>query len=343
MANRPRQIATRAIRSAVRFGAERIAASDRLMDIVYDLSNETNFAGLAEHEEMLSDTVRVGAYHRAIHRAVQPGDVVLDLGTGAGLLALIASRAGAAKVYAVEHSDFIDVAREIALHNGITNVEFVQANSREFTPPEPIDLILHEQMGDELFNENMVENVLDLRNRVLRPGGRIVPAKFALFVEPVSMHRSMAVRRFWNIDLPDGIDLSAIERSPIADRFRSDRSEQYWVRPGSVAATVGDPQPLLEFDLTTLTGIYALATDHVIDRTAHADAVVDGIAIWFEARFDDETALSTSPLEPITSWGNRVYRVDREIARGETLRARARMGRLVDPNTWTVELEPPTA
>ena len=98
------------------------------MSVVYDLMNETNFAGLSEHEEMLSDTVRVDAYHRGIHGNVQPGDVVVDLGTGTGLLAMMASRAGAARVYAVEHSDFIDVARDIAQHNGFDNIEFVQAN-----------------------------------------------------------------------------------------------------------------------------------------------------------------------------------------------------------------------
>ena len=175
--------------------------------------NETNFGGFAAHEEMLSDSVRVDAYHRGIHRNVKPGDVVLDLGTGTGLLAFMASRAGAKKVYAVEHSDFIDVAREIARVNGFTNIEFVRANSREFTPPEPIDVVLHEQMGDELFNENMVQNLLDVRDRVLRPGGRILPARFRLFVEPVTMHPSMRVRRFWNIDLPDDIDLSSMEHS----------------------------------------------------------------------------------------------------------------------------------
>ena len=84
----------------------------------------------------------------------------------------MASRAGAAKVYAVEHSDVIELAREIGRRNGINNVEFVRANSREFTPPEPVDVLLHEQMGDELFNENMLDNVIDLRNRVLQPGGR---------------------------------------------------------------------------------------------------------------------------------------------------------------------------
>ncbi len=306
------------------------------MDLVYDLMNETNFGGLAEHEEMLSDSVRVEAYHRAIARNVAAGDVVVDLGSGTGLLAFLASRAGAGKVYAVEHGDVIEVARELARHNGFTNIEFVQANSREFSPPEPIDLVLHEQMGDELFNENMVQNVLDLRDRVLRPGGRILPARFRLFVEPISMHEAMRVRRFWNIELPEGIDLSAMERSPIAARFDTGRNEQLWVRPGSVARTIGTPQPVLELDLQTLDGLDSLPTQHVVERTADADAIVDGACVWFEAIFDDEVTLTTSPLATNTSWGNRMFRLDREIAAGEALRLSVDLGRLVDASTWSV-------
>lgn len=308
------------------------------MDLVYDLMNETNFTGLAEHEEMLSDSVRVDAYHRAIQRNVQPGDVVVDLGTGTGLLAFLASRAGARKVYAVEHSDFIDVAREIARLNGFTNIEFVQANSREYTPPEPVDVILHEQMGDELFNENMLQNVLDLRDRVLRPGGRILPAGFRLYVEPVIMHEAMRVRRFWNIDLPGDIDLGGMERSPVAARFDTGRNEQLWVRPGSVASTLGPPDAILELDLHTVAGGDALATDHVVERTAVTDAVVDGACVWFEAVFDDATTLTTSPLATNTSWGNRMFRLDLDVAAGELLRLHVHLGDLVDASTWSVEV-----
>ncbi|MGY9072272.1 MAG: methyltransferase domain-containing protein [Acidimicrobiales bacterium] len=327
--------ATRALRSAIGFGAAKLASNDRLMGAIYDLKNEANFSGLSEHEEMLNDAVRVNTYHRGIQRCVKPGDVVLDLGTGSGLLALMASQAGAAKVYAVDHSDFIEVARDIARHNNITNIEFVQINSREFTPAEPIDVLLHEQMGDELFNENMLENLLDLRSRVLRPGGRILPARFRLFVEPVTFHESMRVRRFWNIELPDGIDLSSSEQS--AGRFDSGRMEQLWVRPGSVAATLNTPEPVLEFDLHTLDGFDSLAVDHVVKRKATADVIVDGFCIWFEAIFDDETTLTTSPLAPITSWGNRLFRFDTEVAAGETMRCHVHLGELVEPSTWTVE------
>ncbi len=330
--------ATRAVRSTIGFGAARLASNEWLMSVVYDLMNETNFAGLSEHEEMLSDSVRVSAYHEAIHATIQPGDVVVDLGTGTGLLACIASRAGAAKVYAVEHSDFIDVAREIAEQNNIHNIEFVQTNSREFTPPDGADVILHEQMGDELFNENMIENVLDLRDRVLRPGGRILPAHFRLFVEPVSFHDAMRVRRFWNIELPDDIDLSHAERSSTAARFDTGRTEQLWTRPGSVATTMGTPEPILDFDLHTLESSDALQVDHVVERSAQNDMIVDGYCVWFEASFDDRNTLSTSPLAPVTSWGNRMFRLDREVTRGQTLRSHVHLGQLVDPSTWTVEL-----
>ncbi len=338
MSNRARHAVTKAVRSTLGRGAAKIASNDRLMSVFYDLENENNFAGLSEHEEMLSDSIRVDTYHRGIHRNVKPGDVVLDLGTGTGLLAMMASKAGAKKVYAVEHSDFIEVAREIAHKNDITNIEFVQANSREFTPPEPIDVVLHEQMGDELFNENMLENLLDLRSRVLAPGGRILPAKFRLFAEPVSMHETMRVRRLWNIELPDGIDLGALEQSPAAARFDSGRSDQYWARPGSVASVVSEPHPILAFDLNTVDGIGSLPTSYVVERRATADMIVDGVCIWFEALFDEETVLTTSPLAPITSWGNRMFRLDREISVGEKLRLHIHMDQLVEPSTWGVEL-----
>ncbi len=331
-------MASKAVRSVLGFGATRLASNDRLMTAVYDLMNETNFAGLAEQEEMLNDSTRVEAYHRGIRHNIRPGDVVLDLGTGSGLLAFMASNAGAGKVYAVEHSEFIQVAREIADHNGFTNIEFVQANSRDFTPPEPIDVVLHEQMGDELFNENMLENVIDLRDRVLRPDGRILPGRFALFVEPVSLQDSMRVRRFWDIELPDGLDLSAMERSPVAARFDTGRSDQFWARPGSVASTLDTPKPILEFDLNTIEGVDALPADYVVDRTASADTTVDGACVWFETRFDASTVLSTSPLSPVTSWGNRIFRLDQEVTQGARLRLHVHMGRLVEPSTWSVEV-----
>ncbi len=341
---------SKTLRSTMGAAASKVAGNDKLMSIAYDLMNETNFGGIAEHEEMLSDSVRVGAYHEAIHRAVKPGDVVLDLGTGTGLLAFMAAKAGASKVYAVEHSDFIEVAKELGAANGFTNIEFVQANSREFTPiddagnPVKIDVVLHEQMGDELFNENMIENLLDLRDRLLAPGGRILPSKFRLFAEPVSLKKEFRVHRIWEMPLPDGLDFRVLKDSPVAEPFMAGRPEQLWLRAGAVESTVGRPEPVLEFDVLEIAGPDDLIATHRVERTATADALVDGVAVWFEAVFDsdtgdDQTTLTTSPLAPLTSWGNRMFRAETGVRTGDTLSFFLHMENLVDASTWQVGLE----
>ena len=74
----------------------------------------------------------------------------------------------------------------------------------------------------------------------------------------------------------------------------------------------------------------------MIERRATADCIVDGFCVWFEAAFDDDITLTTSPLAPVTSWGNRMFRLDQEVARGETLRCHVNLDPLVEPSRWSV-------
>src|SRR5450631_3121865 len=115
--------------------------------------NGRMFASFHEQERMLADRRRMDFYHAAIARHIQPGDRVVDLGTGTGILAAFAARRGAAHVYALDHSEIIGHARTLAAHNQIQNVEFVAIHSTDFTVDEKVDVILHEQMGDWLFDE----------------------------------------------------------------------------------------------------------------------------------------------------------------------------------------------
>jgi protein arginine N-methyltransferase 1 len=120
------------------------------------LSNADEFSDLYEHEKMLADAIRMNCYRDAIKRYVRPEDVIVDLGTGTGILSFFAAQQKPKKIYAIDHSDFINVARRIAEHNNINNIQFVKTNSRNFTPSEKIDVILHEQIDDNLFDENMI-------------------------------------------------------------------------------------------------------------------------------------------------------------------------------------------
>jgi predicted RNA methylase len=70
------------------------------------------------HRTMLADKDRMQSYLRAILKAVEPGDVVFDIGSGTGILAYFACMAGARVVYAVEQDPIVDLARAICRQNG---------------------------------------------------------------------------------------------------------------------------------------------------------------------------------------------------------------------------------
>lgn len=68
----------------------------------------TQFYGQLIHQgNMLQDYIRTGTYYKAfMENSINFTDkIVLDVGTGTGILAMFAVLAGAKKVYAVEASD----------------------------------------------------------------------------------------------------------------------------------------------------------------------------------------------------------------------------------------------
>jgi len=331
-------IVNRAVRAALGFGAERLARNDWLMGIVYDLINGQQFSTLGHHEEMLADTVRVEAYRQGIANTVNEDDVVVDLGTGTGLLAFMASSAGASKVYAVDHADVIRLAEDVGTRNGFDNIDYVQTNSREFNATEPVDVIVHEQLNDELFGENMIPNLLDLRDRVLRAGGKIVPGRFRLFVEPVQLHEQHRVPHIWDMNLGPGLDFTSLADSPYttdAKHALETGSEHFFLRRGAVDHFLVEPQPVLDFDLMTLESGADLERSHTCKRVVTHAGTLDGFCIWFEAVFDEETQISTSPLLTPTSWGNRLLRVpERQCEIGDQLSWSLELRQLNDASSW---------
>jgi len=70
-------------------------------------------------------------------------------------------------------------------------------HSRDFEAPAPVDVILHEQIGHNLVDEDMVENVVSLRDRVLAKGGIVLPSHFALYADPVQLHADRTMPFGW--------------------------------------------------------------------------------------------------------------------------------------------------
>ncbi|HLS68307.1 MAG TPA: 50S ribosomal protein L11 methyltransferase [Kiloniellales bacterium] len=316
-----------------------IKSNPTLYGLVYSLRNSQEFSDLFEHEKMLADPVRVDSYAAAIKRAIKPGDRVLDLGTGSGVLSILAARQGA-KVYAIDHSDFIHLAAENARQNGVEGISFIHTNSKKFTPPEKLDVLLHEQIGDNLFNENMIENLLELKGRLLKPGGRILPGRFQLFMEPVCLHPEFRVP-FMEEIRPHGIDFSYL-----AEAARSYRAAGYhyrWVERSGVDFFLSKPEPILTVDLNEIDDASAIPQVVEVSRQVIHPGSLDGIQQYFAIIFDEEVSFDTSPFSLRTHWTNRVFRVpQRHCTLGDTISYRIDLGNLPLSHSWKVELLPET-
>jgi len=126
-----------------------------------------------EHARMLHDDRRTRDFIAALTAAVRPGDVVLDIGTGSGVLAVALARTGAKRVYAVEASDIAAVAARVFEANGVADrATLVPGWSRQIELPERADLLVAEIIGNEPLEEEILETTLDARGRLLKPGAR---------------------------------------------------------------------------------------------------------------------------------------------------------------------------
>jgi len=219
--------------------AVRLGASRQLQAVLSRVLNFQYFADLTRHDDMLADRARVDTYFEAIDKHVREGDEVIDLGTGTGLLSCFAAQAGARLVHAVEYGPIIDAAQDVAKENGITNIAFHRVSSREFSLPHRVDVIVHEQLGAALFNEHVVANVVDLRDRLLKEGGLILPHRLRLFVAPVQADEGLYAPFAWEETL-HGLTFRALR--PYAEAH----PEGYLYRvykPFPLDAFLAEPQP----------------------------------------------------------------------------------------------------
>lgn len=325
-------------RAALQRTKARAKSNERLYNLVYDIANAAEFSDLYEHEKLLADSVRVDAYAAAIRRHVSPGDVVVDLGTGTGLLAILAARQGAT-VYAIDHAEFVEVAEQVAEHDGVDGVEFRQVHSRDFTCPEPVDVVVHEQMGDDLFNENVVENLLDAKRRLLTEGGTLLPGRFDLFLEPVTLKE--AYRRPFLPEMSvEGIDFGFLRDRPEIERYEPTGYARRFVGAAAVDGFLSTPQPVLSVDLNDLNDADALPTELAATRSVERPGVMDGLCLFFRVVFDEDVRFDTAPHHTNTSWHNRLLRTPcREYDDGEEITYTVEADPLYDTGAWSVSVD----
>ena len=138
------------------------------------------------HAFLLANTgTRLDRFAKALAAAIRPGDTVVDLGAGSGILSVLACRAGARRVYAIEDTDAVSLARALVATTPFRDrIEVVHARSFDITLPERADVLVADVHSTFGLQEQGLAAMLDARDRLVKPGGTVVPASMQLCVAP---------------------------------------------------------------------------------------------------------------------------------------------------------------
>ncbi|MEY2879753.1 MAG: ribosomal protein methyltransferase [Verrucomicrobiota bacterium] len=249
---------------------------------------------ITAYGQMLVHRARIDAYVSAIRAAVRPGDVVMDLGTGTGFMALIACQCGAGRVYAVEPSEGIALAEQAARDNGCAErITFLRARSSQVTLPEKCDVLISDLRGATPCFSTHLSDLMDVRARLLKPGARWICQTDTLFVSVTDLPREQD-RIFhqwdgarWNLDLSSALPLAS--QQPV--RRRAEPHE-----------LLGEPQAWARIAYP------ALASPHVRGTTRQRIAragTAHGLVIWFDvelfggARYSNAPGQASGPYSPV--------------------------------------------
>ena len=237
-----------------------------------------------EHRTYLSDPIRGACYERAIAEVVQPGDVVVDLGCGTGILGLLACRAGAARVYAIEQTSLIGLAREISRRNGVSDrMTFLRGCSLQIELPERVDVVLADQMGPFGIDAGILDYFGDARVRFLKPGGTSIPSELELSVAPIESQEISDDVQFWESS-PLGFDLRSVQGLAInSGYYLTVTSDNVLGEP----VVLGSMDPSAPLDPT-----FVARGSSIVQRPG----VLHGLGTWFKAQLSPSVVMSNSPL-----------------------------------------------
>ena len=296
-------------------------------------SPDPMYAEFEVHRTMIRDRVRTEAFRRAIDSAVRPGDIVLDVGAGSGILSLFAARAGAARVYAVEQTSVAVLAQQLATANGVAEVvRVIQGDVTEVELPEPVDVIVSEWLGGFGIDEGMLVPVITARDRWLKPGGVMIPDSVTAWVALVHDRYLGEAVEFLR-DNPYGLDLGDLVEKTVNEIVYSG---------GFRHLAAGDRRSEPARLWTTNAGLIRLEEAQAPHEArgllpVHEHGTANALALWFSAGLAPGISLSVGPGDPPTHWGMTTapLRAPVELTPGISVRVKVRTAPARPVGTWT--------
>lgn len=277
------------------------------------------------HRTLIADRVRNAAFEKALRTLIKKGETtVADIGTGTGLLALMAAKLGAREVFLYEAAEVAGVAAKVLKANGARNCHLIPCHSTEMVDPPKVDVVVSETLGNYAFEEHMIETLADAKKRFLKPGGTITPRRLEQLVAPVVSDRIQSEFDAWE---KTGFDLSIARTMSL----------------NNIYVRTLKPAELLEaqvWDKIEFGSDARSARKGEASWKLKSDATIYGFAVWWKAELVPGVDLSTAPDAPRTHWEQLYFPLLAPIAakREETIAVALRSKTSPDSGThvaWT--------
>ncbi|XP_059832599.1 protein arginine N-methyltransferase 1-like [Hypanus sabinus] len=299
-----------------------------------------SYAHFGIHEEMLKDEIRTLTYRNSIYhnKHVFKDKTVLDVGSGTGILAMFAAKAGAKKVFGIECSSISDYSEKIIKANHLDNIIVIFNGKVEEVqlPVDKVDIIISEWMGYSLFYESMLNTVIFARDKWLKPGGLMFPDRATLYIVAIEDRQFKDFKIHWWEDVY-GFDMTCIRNVAIKEPL----------------VDIVDPkQVVTNACLIKEVDIYNVKTEDLsfsstfrlqVQRNEYVHALVTYFNIEF-TKCHKKTGFSTAPDAPYTHWKQTVFyledyltvKLGEEICGTITMNPNAKNNRDLD---FTLELD----
>ena len=272
-------------------------------------SDDARFDSPPVHIRMLNDHARTLAYQQALRQTVSPDDIVLDIGTGTGVLAATAAQCGAAHVYAVERSSMAQVAEQVFDANGLSDrVTVVKGHSRDIELPEQATVLVSEILGNDPLQEGILHITADAIERLLKPGAQLLPCRVDLYANLVSVPSEHLNKHVFREEVTSKWqDLYGLDFTPLVQASRN-QPHSFNINTWDTRQwpVLSEPVHLTSIDLRDIS---RQSVEAICRGTATESGSVTGVLVYFSVDLTESVRLSLDRknVSPDNHWSSPVW------------------------------------
>ncbi|MEI6887119.1 MAG: 50S ribosomal protein L11 methyltransferase [bacterium] len=243
------------------------------------------FSKFGAHQTMLEDKIRMTAYKNALRKAIIPGkSIIVEIGTGTGILSLLAARYGARKIYTFELGPIANLAKKIISDNHFENtIEVITKPFEEVSLPEKADIIVSETLGLIGIEENTVNIFYNVKQKFGKKDTILIPYELEIYCCPSSSKTVIPMKKFWENSI------ESFNFSTIKNLTSNNIYSRLLINKASLLSQ------------KSICNDYILGKNKELTNTSNHRFIInkngniEGFTIWFNAKLYKDIAINTQP------------------------------------------------